>query len=137
MIGNRMRIALWVVGAWLLAHLGLIAGHVATVFFYSIAIAPGLAQGAYAEFARESGPWFSIFAGGPVFYFLARWLGRRLAPYGRRAALTVWTLYSVCDLAIVAAVEGFGSPILAAQWVVSQGIKLIAVLLATRSRPES
>lgn len=127
----RGRFVAWIVGTWLGAHLALIAGHVLTVFVYSVAIAPGLDASEYAAFAERSGPWFSILAGGPVFWVLGRVLRSKLAPRGRSAGLWVWALYSACDLAIVLALASF-TPLLTAQWVASQSIKLVAVWLGTR-----
>ena len=130
------RVVAWTLGLWWLAHLVLIAGHVLLVFVYSIAVAPGLEHADYQAFAETSAPWFSIVAGGPVFYALGRLLRKRVAPSGRRAGLVVWGLYSATDLAIVLA-SGFAlTPLFAGQWVTSQAIKLFAVLLATRDAGE-
>ena len=130
---SRSRLLSSVLLAWLGSHLVIVAGHVALVFLYSVAIAPGLPPADYTAFAERSGPWFSIFFGGPVFYLVGRWLRSRLGALGRRAALAAWTLYCLTDLTIVLAVHGLPSPILAGQWIVSQAIKLLAVLVSTAS----
>jgi hypothetical protein len=111
----------------------LIAGHIALVFFYSVAIAPDLPAAEYTAFAESSGPWFSILFGGPVFYGVGRFLLGQLGSGGRRAAIAAWTLYSLTDLTIVLAFHGMPSSSLAAQWTLSQAIKLVAVVVATRS----
>ena len=123
----------WIVAAWLGSHAILIAGHVLLIFLYSLLVAPGLENEAYQEFALRSGPWFSIIAGGPVFYLVARHLLRRFGPSGRMMALVVWALYSATDLAIVLIAGTTFSPWFSAQWIASQSIKLIAVLLAVRA----
>ncbi len=111
----------------------MIAGHVLLVFVYSVVVAPGAEHSDYQTFARESAPWFSIVAGGPVFYGLGRVLRGRLSRKARLAGLVVWGFYSAADLAILIAALPTVPGLLAAQWVVSQGVKLVAVLLATRS----
>ncbi len=117
---------------WWLAHIALVGALVLLVFFYSVAIAPGLENSEYAAFAERSGPWLSIAVGGPVFYLIGRGLRRRVAPHGRAAGLTTWALYSVTDAVIVALSLGSLPLFFAAQWVASQTVKLVAVLMATR-----
>ena len=130
--GTSRRIA-WVVASWLGSHAILIAGHVLLIFLYSVLVAPGLENEAYQEFALRSGPWFSIVAGGPVFYLVARHLLRRFGPAGRMMALVVWGLYSATDLVIVLIAGTTFSPWFSVQWIASQSIKLVAVLLAVRA----
>ena len=128
-----MKTALWTVVAWLTGHVVLIAGHVALVFLYSVAIAPGLTNEEYSAFALASGPWFSIVAGGPVFYLLGRLLVRRLGAGARAAGLVAWVLYCAVDASVVlATTDAIGSG-LAAQWIASQSVKLVAILWATRA----
>ncbi len=129
-----IRTALWIVATWWLAHLLLIAGHVLVVFLYSALVAPGLENADYQAFAMRSGPWYSIVAGGPVFYLFGRVLVRRVSPRQRASGLIVWALYSATDAAIVILSLGTVPALLAGQWVVSQGVKLAAILLATPNR---
>lgn len=131
---NRIpwRLVGWSVGGWWIAMATLIAGHVLLVFLYSLTIARDLPAAEYSAFAERSGPWFSIFFGAPVFYWVGRILRRRTAPHARGVGLASWALYSICDLSIVLAV-GSMTPLLGVQWVVSQAVKLIAVWLATRN----
>ena len=128
------KVAAWVVALWLAAHVVLIVCHVLLVFLYSAAIAPGLEHADYQAFALRSGPWLSIVLGGPVFYAVGRLLRRRARPLGRRAGLAAWGLYSATDAAIVLASAATITPLLAGQWLVSQGVKLWAVVLGTRGR---
>jgi len=129
---SRPRFVASIVSTWLGSHLVLIAGHVALVFFYSVAIAPDRSAAEYTAFAQRSGPWFSIVLGGPVFYAVGRFLVNRFGSHGRRAAIAAWTLYSLTDLAVALAIAGIPSPSLAGQWIASQAIKLAAILIATR-----
>ena len=111
----------------------MIAAAILTVFIYSIAIAPGLDNAAYADFANWVSPWVSIVVGGPVFFALGRLLVGKLGPSeGRRAGWIAWALYSTTDLVIVST-AGAWSGVVIAQWIVSQSIKLLAVALATRA----
>ena len=84
-------------------------------------------------FAMASGPWFSILAGGPVFYLLGRVLLRLVGGKARAAGIAAWALYSAVDAAVVlTATDAISAP-LAGQWVLSQAIKLLAVLWATQA----
>ena len=130
---TRTRTILWVIGMWWLAHLVLVLGLVLLVFLYSVAVEPGLTDVDYRAFAERSGPWFSILAGGPVFYCLGRLLRGRVPPNGRAAGLATWALYSLTDAAVSTLSLTILTPLFAAQWVTSQGVKLAAVLAATRA----
>lgn len=129
---SRWKIAAWVVALWLAAHVVLVAAHVLMVFIYSVAIAPGLGHADYQVFAQRSAPWFSIVFGGPVFYGVGWLLRRKVPPHERGAGLATWGLYSAADAAIVVASVAAPGALLVGQWLVSQGVKLLAVLLATR-----
>ena len=67
--------------ATLLAEIALIALSIVCVAVYSYAIRTGESPEFYGAFARVSGPWVSLVAGGPVFYLIGRWIRRR-APRG-------------------------------------------------------
>lgn len=128
---SRGKVIAWVVGIWLGAHIVLVAGHVLLVTLYSLVVAPGLEHAANQAFAERTGPWFSIVAGGPVFWLVGRILRRRARPHGRGAGLAAWGLYTATDAAILLASVGVPPALLAGQWVVSQAVKLAAVRLAT------
>lgn len=130
---GKWKIVMWVIIAWWTAHLVLIIGHVLHVFIYSTAITPGLQHEDYVTYAQQSGPWFSIACGGPVFYVLGILLRRRVGPHARNAGLVVWGLYSILDLAVLLMAGATISLLLAGQWLASQAIKLIAIILATHS----
>jgi hypothetical protein len=76
---TSIRWGLAVVAA-LLSHITLITLSIICVAVYSYAIHTGESQEFYNAFARTSGPWVSLIAGGPVFFLIARWIRRR-APY--------------------------------------------------------
>lgn len=123
----------WTLGGWIGCHLILIATHVVLIFLYSLFVAPGLPEAHYRQFAQESGPWFSIVAGGPVFFALAKALHKKFGSRALSVGLWIWTLYSLTDLFILLAFAGFPSLLLAGQWVTSQAIKLAALKIASPS----
>ena len=118
------------------AHATLIAGHVLLIFLYSMTIARGLTNADYQAFAMASGPWFSIVAGGPVFYLWGRFLAKKFPANGRLIGLIVWGLYSATDLTIVLLVHTEFTPLFVTQWIASQSVKLVAILWATREHPQ-
>lgn len=76
MTNTSIRWGLAVVAA-LLAEITLIVLSFICVAVYSYTIHTGETQEFYSAFARASGPWVSLIAGGPVFFLLARWIRRR------------------------------------------------------------
>jgi hypothetical protein len=72
--------------ATLLAEFTLIALSIICVAVYSYAIHTGESAEFYGEFAKVSGPWVSLIAGGPVFFLIARWIRRRV-PSARHSEL--------------------------------------------------
>ena len=71
---------------------------------YSYAIDPGHDQAYYQEAANRFGPTSSIVCGMPLMYLAGRWIGKRVGPtLAVTAAVIVWTVYFVLDVAIIAA----------------------------------
>jgi hypothetical protein len=87
--------------ATLLAHITLIALSIICVAVYSYTIHTGETQEFYNAFARVSGPWVSLIAGGPVFFLLARWIRRRAQPAAFATAMAMAGLYLVIDIAVM------------------------------------
>jgi hypothetical protein len=122
-----MRTALWILGAWLGAHVALIAASIVEVAVYSLVIAPGQPEAAYHAHAEQTAPWVSVVLGGPVFYGVGRLL---LAKTGARwPAWAAWGAYTALDFAVVLAVGGTSS--IWAIWTLSQSLKAAGVALAT------
>ena len=89
------------VGATLLAEITLIALSILCVAVYSYAIHTGETPEFYSEFAKRSGPWVSLIAGGPVFFLIARWIRRRAPAAALGTAMAMSGLYLVIEVAIL------------------------------------
>lgn len=126
-----MRTALWIVAAWLSAHVVLIAASIAEVVVYSYVIAPGLPEAAYQAHAEATAPWVSIVLGGPVFYAIARLLVARTG--ARWPAWAVWGAYTALDLAIILAMGELDAA-MAAIWATAQAAKAAGVALGSVRR---
>lgn len=87
--------------ATLLAEIALIALSIICVAVYSYAIHTGETQEFYNAFARASGPWVSLFAGGPVFFLIARWIRRRAASAALATAMAMVGLYLTIEIAVL------------------------------------
>lgn len=74
------------------------------VLVYSFLIDPGHDQPYYEAYAQVAAPYSSIVAGIPLMFLAGRWIGSKF-PKGNsvKAALLVWFVYFVLDLAIIAA----------------------------------
>jgi len=87
--------------ATLLAEIALIALSFICVAVYSYTIHTGETQEFYEAFARDSGPWVSLIAGGPVFFLIARWIRRRAAAAALNTAMAMSALYIAIEVAIL------------------------------------
>ena len=89
------------VAATLLAEVALIALSIICVAVYSYAMHTGETQEFYEAFARVSGPWVSLIAGGPVFFLIARWIRRRAPSAGFGTAMAMVGLYFAIEIAVL------------------------------------
>jgi hypothetical protein len=87
--------------ATVLAEITLIALSILCVAVYSYAIHTGETQEFYNAFARVSGPWVSLIAGGPVFFLIARWIRRRAPATALGTAMAMSGLYLAIELAVL------------------------------------
>ncbi len=87
--------------ATLLAEITLIALSIICVAVYSYAIHTGETPEFYRAFAKVSGPWVSLIAGGPVFFLIARWIRRRAPSAALGTAMTMAGLYLAIEIAIL------------------------------------
>ena len=87
--------------ATLLAELAMIALSIICVAVYSYAIHTGETPEFYSEFAKASGPWVSLIAGGPVFFLIARWIRRRARSAAFATAMTMAGLYLAIEIAVL------------------------------------
>ena len=88
-------------GAMLLAQFTLIALSVICVAVYSYTIHTGETQEFYNAFARASGPWVSLIAGGPVFFLIGRWIRRRSPVAAIGTAMALCGLYLAIEIVIM------------------------------------
>jgi hypothetical protein len=74
------------------------------VVVYSYLIDPGHDEAFYQAHAQVAAPYCSIVAGIPLMFLAGRWIGNKF-PKGNsvKAALLMWFVYFVLDLAIIAA----------------------------------
>lgn len=79
------------------------------VAVYSLLIDPGHDQAYYEAHAQVAAPYSSIIAGIPLMFLAGRWIGGKF-PTGNRvkAALLMWLVYFVIDLAAVVASGALG-----------------------------
>ncbi len=95
---------------------------------YGYVINPGHEESFYQQEASRFGPISSIIGGIPLMYLAGRWIGRTVgSQLAIVAAILVWAIYLLVDLAIVAA-SGVLIGILPL-FIISFGTKLGAVLL--------
>ncbi|HUP90559.1 MAG TPA: hypothetical protein VM100_14465 [Longimicrobiales bacterium] len=87
--------------ATVMAQITLIALSIICVAVYSYAIHTGETQEFYAEFAKVSGPWVSLIAGGPVFFLIARWIRRRAQSAAFNTAMAMAGLYLATEVAVL------------------------------------
>ena len=99
--------------ATLFAEITLIALSIVCVAIYSYTIHTGETQEFYSAFARASGPWISLIAGGPVFYVIARWIRRRAPAAALGTAMAMFGLYLAIEVVILVLWPGDASTILA------------------------
>ncbi len=105
MTSPTIRWGLAIVAA-LLAEITLIALSIACVAVYSYTIRTGETQEFYQAFARASGPWVSLIAGGPAFFLIARWIRRRAALAAFSTAMAMVALYHAIEGIVLLAWPG-------------------------------
>ena len=87
--------------ATLLAEITLMVLSIIVVAVYSYAIHTGETPEFYEAFARVSGPWVSLIAGGPVFFLIARWIRRRARSAALGTAMAMVGLYFAIEIAVL------------------------------------
>lgn len=74
------------------------------VAVYSLLIDPGKDPAYYQEYAQTAAPYSSIIAGMPLMFLAGRWIGSKFpAKNSIKAALAVWLVYFLIDVAVIAA----------------------------------
>jgi len=87
--------------ATLLAEITLITLSIICVAVYSYAIHTGETPEFYGEFAKASGPWVSLIAGGPVFFLIARWIRRRAPSAALGTAMAQAGFYLAIEITVL------------------------------------
>jgi hypothetical protein len=106
--------------------------HVVYMVIYSYLIDPGHDEAYYEAHALVSAPYSSIVAGTVLMFFAGRWVGSKFPPENSvKAALAVWLVYFVMDIAIVTAAGVFVS--MGVVIAISLGTKLAGAWLGGRS----
>ncbi|MBP6002201.1 MAG: hypothetical protein KA746_02090 [Pyrinomonadaceae bacterium] len=92
---------------------------------YGYLIDPGHDAAYYQAYAQFAAPYSSIIAGIPLMYLAGRWIGGKF-PKGNsvKAALLMWLIYFLLDLAIVVAAGAFFQ--IALLFTISFSTKLVA-----------
>ena len=99
-------------------------------------INPGHEKQFYQEAANRFGPISSIVCGIPLMYLAGRWIGKRVgAQFSIKAALVVWLIYFILDIAIVAASGALMSVLHLV--IISFTTKLAAIYLGARHSARS
>jgi hypothetical protein len=119
-------------GGMLLAEVAQIAAAFAWVALYSYLIHTGETPAYYQRYAQASGPWVSIVAGTPIFYWVCRWVCRKVPSRAWPTAMALWGLLVVVDGALVFS-AGKPSPRDLGFVAASYLLKLAACHLAGRS----
>ena len=103
---------------------------------YGHVINPGHEEQFYHDAANRFGPIASIIGGIPLMFLAGHWIGKRVGvQLAIKAALLVWLIYFIVDVAIIAA-SGFLLSILP-MVVISFATKLAAVYLGARHSQKS
>ena len=103
----------WIIGAAIFILIVNVGLSFAYMFVYGSVINPGQDQQFYQEYVKTAAPYCSIFFGIPLFYLVCRRVGGRWEKeFAIRAAISVWIVYALIDLSIIAAIgitlNGFG-----------------------------
>ena len=120
------------IAGMLVAEAGQIVATIAWVAFYSYVVHPGESQAFYESHARQAGPWVSLLAGTPIFYFVCRWIAARSGSRGLPTAMALFAFFAVVDGAMLLA-AGPLSPRLFAVAGALYLLKLAACWLGGRS----
>lgn len=112
------------VGGALLAEIAQVIAAVLWVAVYSHVLNPGQPMAVYEQHAQASGPWVSILAGFPIFYFASRWLARSVA-----TGVALFGVFLTLDLILLLLMDG--QSVRAILWliVLSYTTKLLACYL--------
>ena len=102
--------------------------HILYMVVYSYFIDPGKGEAFYQEHAQASAPYSSIIAGIPLMFLAGYLVGGRFSKRNSvKAAVLVWLVYFLIDLAVIIGVGALTQ--IAVLFVISSAIKLAAAYL--------
>jgi hypothetical protein len=102
-----------------------VAVHILYMVIYSYLINPGHDVAFYEAHAKVSAPYSSIVAGMPLVFLGCRWIAKKFAPESSiTAALVVWLVYFVIDLAVIVSAGAFAG--IAVLFAISMSTKFAA-----------
>lgn len=115
------------VGGAVLAEVAQVTAAVLWVAIYSHLLNPGQPMTVYEQHAQASGPWVSIIAGFPIFYFASRWIAKSLP-----TALALFGVFLAIDVLLLLLMGGQAAS--AILWLsgLSYATKLLACYLGGR-----
>src|SRR5262245_4091148 len=94
----------WLVGVALLVLVVNVAASILYMVVYSYAINPGHEEQYYKDHIQVAAPYCSIVAGIPLMFLAGWWVsGWWEGEFAVKAALTVWLVYALIDIAILLA----------------------------------
>ncbi|HMS39887.1 MAG TPA: hypothetical protein PKE69_06650 [Pyrinomonadaceae bacterium] len=95
----------WIIAAAIFILVVNVGLSVLYMVIYGYVINPGQSEQFYQDHVKIAAPYCSIFFGIPLFYLVCRWVGGRWEKdFAIKAAISVWIVYAVIDLSIIAAV---------------------------------
>jgi hypothetical protein len=116
---------LLIVPAALIVMISNVGIHVLYMVAYSYLINPGQDMAHYHAHAQFSGPYSSIIAGIPLMFLVCRWIGKKFtAESSVTAALLIWLVYFLIDLAVILFAGALGD--IALLFVISFATKFAA-----------
>jgi hypothetical protein len=118
-------------GGMVVGELAQIGAAFAWVALYSYLIHPGETQAFYERHAQVAGPWVSLVAGTPIFYFVCRWIGSRNPSQAWPTAMALFGLLVLVDFALTLLVTL--TPRILAFTAASYLLKFVACHLGGRS----
>lgn len=115
------------VGGALLAEVAQVIAAVLWVAIYSYVLNPGQPMTIYEQHAQASGPWVSIIAGFPIFYFASRWIAGSLP-----TALALFGVFLALDVLLLLLMGGWSAISILLLIGLSYATKLVACYLGGR-----
>ncbi|HJQ35572.1 MAG TPA: hypothetical protein VKB93_00390 [Thermoanaerobaculia bacterium] len=119
-------------GGMVVAQIAQLAAAFAWVALYSYLVHPGETPAFYQRYAQMAGPWVSLLAGTPIFYFVCRWIASRVRiSQAWPTAMALFGLFVLVDFALILSMTP--SPRILGFTAASYLLKFVACHLGARS----